>query len=160
MENKDYTIAPIGYVRLSQGPPRLEIDPGFRPALGGLDGFSHLVVLFWCHLADDAGNRATRVVEKPYLKGPERLGLFATRSPVRPNPIGLTPVRILSLDPESGVIAIPFIDAEDKTPILDLKPYTPALDRVREAETPDWCGHWPRWLEDSAEFDWEAEFNY
>ena len=109
---------------------------------------------------DDPENRSRRVLKKPYTKGPETIGVLAPRSPARPNPMALTPVRVLSLDPESGTIAIPFIDAEEGSPIIDLKPYSPSLDRVREAQTPSWCGHWPRWLEDSAEFDWEAEFNY
>ena len=88
------------------------------------------------------------------------MGVFATRSPVRPNPVAITPVQVLRVDPMTGTVDIPFIDAEDKTPIIDLKPYSPSLDRVREANTPPWCAHWPQWAEDSAAFDWEAEFSF
>ena len=84
MKNRSFTIAPIGYVRTSGGPPRLEIDPGLAPALEGLDGFSHLLVLYWCHLVDDPENRSRRVLKKPYTKGPETIGVLAPRSPARP----------------------------------------------------------------------------
>jgi tRNA (Thr-GGU) A37 N-methylase len=47
---------------------------------------------------------------------------------------------------------------EDGTPILDLKPYQPAADRIRDVTVPAWCAHWPQWYEDSAIFDWEGEF--
>lgn len=94
---------------------------------------------------------------KPYRKGPRTLGIFATRSPLRPNPIALTAVAVLGLDPEAGRIDIPYIDAEEGTPVLDIKPYHPSVDRVREVTVPAWCNHWPRWYGDSGAFDWEAE---
>ena len=65
---------------------------------------------------------------------------------------------VLHIDYERGVIHIPYIDAEDGTPILDIKPYHPCSDRVRDVTVPEWCGHWPKWYEDSASFDWAAEF--
>ena len=155
-----YKIEPIGQVRLDNGRTRLEIHENFRPALEGLNGYSHMIVVFWCHLNDTEKDRRQLVCQKPYTKGPERLGVFATRSPVRPNPVAITPVQVLGVDPMTGTVDIPFIDAEDKTPIIDLKPYSPSLDRVREANTPPWCAHWPQWAEDSAAFDWEAEFSF
>ena len=60
----------------------------------------------------------------------------------------------------SGLIQIAYIDANDKTPILDIKPYTPSLDRVENPQVPDWCSHWPHSLEESASFAWESEFNF
>ncbi len=158
MTPSSFRIDPLGQVRLSDGRPRLVIDKEFIAALEGLEGFSHVIVVFWCHLRDTKKDRKGLVCRKPYTKGPDRLGVFATRSPARPNPIALTAVRILGLDLSTGTIHIPFIDAEDGTPIIDLKPYSPSLDRVRKARTPEWCAHWPQWAEDSADFDWEAEF--
>jgi tRNA (Thr-GGU) A37 N-methylase len=62
------------------------------------------------------------------------------------------------VDVEKGLIVVPWIDAEDGTPILDIKPYHPSTDRIREVKMPRWCQHWPQWYEDSGEFDWSAEF--
>jgi hypothetical protein len=66
--------------------------------------------------------------------------------------------QILEIDHDSGAIVVPYIDAEDGTPVIDIKPYHPATDRVRDVSVPDWCSHWPKWHEDSAGFNWAAEF--
>ena len=96
--------------------------------------------------------------DKPYQKAPDTMGIFATRSERRPNPVALTVVPLLNIDHEKGIISIPFIDAEDNSPIIDIKPYHPATDRVKDVSMPAWCDHWPQWYEESAEFDWESEF--
>jgi len=155
-----YELRPIGRVHVAEGGFLLHIDEAYRPALEGLEGFGHVVVVFWCHLADVETHRTLLTCKRPYTNGPDRLGIFATRSPVRPNPIGITPVPILRLDVDGGTIRVPFIDVEDGTPILDLKPYQPSVDRIRDVRTPDWCAHWPQWSEDSASFDWASEFNF
>jgi tRNA (adenine37-N6)-methyltransferase len=155
-----YSIRPIGQIRVANTETQLEIDKAYRPALHGLTGFGHVIVLFWCHLVDTEAQRRQLVLEKPYTHGPDKVGVFATRSPSRPNPIALTPVEVLHLDLDAGIISVPFIDAEDATPIIDLKPYQPGLDRVREVSLPKWCRHWPQWHEASADFDWQAEFNF
>ena len=86
------------------------------------------------------------------------MGVFATRSPLRLNPIALTTVSILKIDHDRGIIHIPYIDAENGTPIIDLKSYHPSIDRIKDVSVPEWCSHWPKWYEDSADFDWESEF--
>ena len=88
------------------------------------------------------------------------MGIFATRSPIRPNPIALTAVEILHIDYEKGVIQIAYIDANDGSPVLDIKPYTPSLDRIEAPEVPVWCAHWPKSLEVSGSFAWEKEFDF
>lgn len=88
------------------------------------------------------------------------MGIFATRSPIRPNPIALTAVEIIHVDYQSGIIQIAYIDANDGTPVLDIKPYTPNLDRVETPVVPEWCSHWPKSLEESGTFAWEQEFNF
>ena len=65
---------------------------------------------------------------------------------------------MLAIDVEGGRITIPFIDAEPGTPVLDIKPYHPAVDRIREVEVPHWCRSWPEWYEDSMTLDWGAVF--
>jgi tRNA (Thr-GGU) A37 N-methylase len=86
------------------------------------------------------------------------MGIFATRSPVRPNPIALTAVQAIEIDYEKGVIHIAWIDANDGSPVLDIKPYTPSLDRIEAPGVPEWCSHWPKSVEESGHFDWENEF--
>ncbi len=92
--------------------------------------------------------------------GPETIGIFATRSPVRPNPIALSAVPVLGIDTAAGIIAVPYVDADDGTPVLDIKPYLPATERIRDVKVPAWSAHWPQWYEDNWGFDWAAEFTF
>ena len=88
------------------------------------------------------------------------LGAFATRTPERPNPIALSCARVTHLDRERGVVGLDYLDAEEGSPVLDLKPYLPSLDRVERPVMPAWCAHWPDSVEKSGDFDWEKEFNF
>lgn len=153
-------IGSIGTVEYGEGCCRVVLEKPFREALRGLEGFSHLQILWWGHLYATEEARSMVKVDKPYTKGPESCGILATRSPVRPNPILLSTVEVIRIDPERGVIELPWIDAEPGTPVVDIKPYHPSSDRIRDARTPGWCSHWPQWYEDSESFDWEAEFNF
>jgi len=158
MSEKVYKLSPVGQVESGPQGFALRIAPKYRAALQGLDEFSHIHVLWWSHYLDSSEHRNIMESEQPYKNGPARLGIFATRSPLRPNPICVSTVSVLRVDVEDGLVIVPWIDAEDGTPILDIKPYHPSGDRVRDVRMPEWCSHWPQWLEDSAEFDWEAEF--
>lgn len=156
-----YTLTPIGTIHNGkEGGTFIKIDDKFLPALTALDGFRHLNIIWWFHDFDDAQFRYILEMDQPYKKAPEKMGVFATRSPIRPNPLALTTVEVLSIDYQKGVISIPYIDANDQSPVLDIKPYTPSLDRVEFPEVPQWCGHWPKSFERSASFDWENEFNF
>ena len=108
----------------------LHVDEPFRPGLAGLAGFSHAIVLTWF-------DRAQRnlIVQKP-RHALEAKGVFALRSPVRPNPIGLHVVSVRSVDLASGVVAIDAIDVLDGTPVIDIKPYFASVDAVPEATRP------------------------
>ncbi|MGB9357386.1 MAG: SAM-dependent methyltransferase [Acidimicrobiia bacterium] len=158
MPSDRFTVESIGHVKIDDEGFALMIDEPYRPALIEVEGFSHVNVLWWCHLLDDPMYRGMTIAERPYRNAPDQVGIFATRSPVRPNPIALSAVPLMSIDVDSGVIRVPWIDAEDETPILDIKPYHPAVDRIREVSTPAWCADWPQWYEDSATFDWGAVF--
>lgn len=151
-----FQVQAIGYVRADEQGFYLELDKAYQDALQGLDGFGYINVLWWAHLADKAEYRAMLTCDQPYKRAPETMGIFATRSPIRPNPIAATPAYVLSI--EDNIIRIPYIDAEVDTPILDIKPYSPCLDRIKDAPVPDWCAHWPQFYEESGEFDWAAEF--
>ena len=157
MEMHMYTVKPIGTVHAGSQGFTIEIEKDCRPGLTGLGEFSHLVVAWWGNLVDGEEYRSYFVFDKPYTKGPEKLGVFATRSPVRPNPIELSTVTVINVDEKAGIIRVPWIDAEDGSPVLDIKPYHPSTDRVRNVKVPTWCDHWPEWLEDSANFDWSEE---
>jgi len=158
MADATYTLNPIGKVIVDDDGFTLSIDEAYREGLTELDGFGYIDVLFWCHYLDEPEYRAMTIAEKPYKQAPDRIGIFATRSPARPNPIALTPVAVLGIDIDAGIVRIPYIDAESDSPILDLKPYLPALDRIRDVTVPEWCADWPEWYEDSATFDWGAVF--
>ena len=92
-----YEVNTIGIIRCSEEGFFLCLDKRFIPALEGLDGFSHLQVLWWFSDFDSAPYRTVLQTEQPYKNAPERMGIFATRSPIRPNPIGLTAVEILAV---------------------------------------------------------------
>lgn len=156
--NPEFKLSAIGQIRASEDGFCLELDKACIPALTGLDGFSNLDVLWWANLVDTPERRAIMTCPRPYKAGPETLGIFATRSPLRPNPVALSVVSVLHIDYDGGKIYIPYIDAEDGTPILDIKPYHPATDRLKNVTVPAWCRHWPQCIEDSATFDWAAVF--
>lgn len=98
------------------------VDAPYRPGLAGLAGKSHIVLLYWLGLA-----RRDIVVARPRHAGATS-GVFALRSPVRPNPIGLATVRLLALDAEAGLLQIDAIDCLDETRLLDIKPHVGGVD--------------------------------
>lgn len=155
-----FNVNPIGKICNNDSGMRIELSPEYRTALQALDGFSHINVIWWFSGCDNETTRSVLTVEQPYKKAPETMGIFATRSPARPNPIALTAVEVLHIDYENGIIIISYIDANDGTPVLDLKPYTPSIDRVESPEVPGWCANWPKSVEASGDFDWENEFNF
>ena len=157
---KTYEVSIIGTICNNEKGTFIKLAPNLIPALKALDGFSHINVLWWFSDFDSDQFRSVLEAEQPYKNAPEKMGIFATRSPIRPNPIALTTVEIIHINNQNGVIQIAYIDANDNTPVLDLKPYTPSLDRVEVPTVPDWCNHWPKSLEQSASFPWENEFNF
>ena len=153
-----YTLFPIGTVRRSDDGNHIEIDAPFRPALKALNQFSHVMVFWWAHGLDTPEYRAVMTCVPPYAPDHES-GMFATRSPQRPNPIMASTCPILSVDEKNGVVRIGEIDAIDGTPVVDLKAYFPVCDRVREASIPSWLAGWPEWMPDEGIglMDGEAE---
>lgn len=158
MEN--YYVKPIGTIHVQGEDMFIEMEEAYREGLEGLDGFSHIDVFWWFSEFDNEAARKVVAGTQPYKHTPEVMGVFATRSPIRPNPIALTPVSVLEIDYQKGIIKIPYIDANDGTPVLDIKPYTPSLDRVENPKVPSWCDHWPKSVEESGNFNWEDEFNF
>jgi len=152
-------ITPIGEVKVENGQYSIVLKDKYISGLKSIEGFSYLQIVWWGNLYDTPEARENLVLKKPYKKGPEEIGVFATRSPVRPNPILITTVYVSKLEIEKGIIQTPWIDAENGTPILDIKPFH-KNERMKDISVPDWCNHWPEWYEDCGEFDWGQEFNF
>jgi len=132
----EYRIYPVGEVQKKRGATALKIHEPFRDALLGLEGFSHVIVFYWFDRNDTPEKRRIlRVHPRRDARNP-LTGVFATRSPVRPNLIGYSIAKIESI--QDGSITIDEIDAFDGTPIIDLKPYIPADDAIPTATVPDW----------------------
>ena len=153
-------IFPIGKIENNKETVCIKLDAKYAKGLQGLDGCSHVQVIWWADGCDNEVGRNTLLEEKPYKNGPDAIGVFAVRSPERPNPIAVSNVDIAYVDVEQGVIGLYYIDAFDGTKVIDLKPYVPSIDRIENPRVPDWCSHWPKSYEESGEFDWEAEFNF
>lgn len=136
---------------------RIVFEPGFRnpDALRGLDEFSH-IWLIWEFSANRSTSAWQPVVRPPRLGGNSHMGVFATRSPYRPNPLGLSCVKVESIDltsPEGPVITVCGADLMDGTPIYDIKPYVRYADSRPEAV----CGYVDRLEERSLKVVFPSE---
>lgn len=127
---------------MKDAPGRLEFFPQFarEEALRGLEGFSHIWLIFLFHdnmgreKNGDIGNKRSwsPMVRPPRLGGNKKVGVFASRSPFRPNPIGMSVVRLETIDmtAKGPVLNLSGVDMLDNTPILDIKPYLPYSDVI------------------------------
>ena len=133
---ESFRIIPVGVVRKTDTTVSIEIYGDYRDGLLGLDGFSHIAVFYWFDQNDTAEKR--RVLQVHPRKDPRNplTGVFATHSPQRPNLIGLTVCKILSIHNSS--IEIEDIDAFDGTPVIDLKCYIPGSVGEKDVRQPDW----------------------
>ena len=116
---------------------RIIFEPQYRnpEALRGLEGFSHLWILW--DFSETHRSEWSPTVRPPRLGGNKRMGVFATRSPFRPNPIGLSSVRITRIElqtPQGPTIHVAGADLMNGTPILDIKPYLPHIDSHPDAQ--------------------------
>jgi tRNA-Thr(GGU) m(6)t(6)A37 methyltransferase TsaA len=134
-----YQLRPIGVIRTpfrkKEGAPiqghlapettgTVEVFPEFAEGLKDVEGFSHIVLVYWFH-----ESQGYKLLAKPFLDDVER-GIFAIRAPRRPNPVGLTTVRLARR--EGSVLHICGVDMLDGTPLLDIKPYVPEFDRFED----------------------------
>jgi len=140
------SLKPIGIVRNEvRQPPKppydwdkvvseIEINQSLTEALDNLDEFSHIIVFYWMDKVV-----TNQLPTKVHPRGNKKLplvGLFATRSPKRPNPIGKTTVRLMKR--QGNVLTVRGLDAIDGTPVIDIKPYLPRHDSVARAKAPWW----------------------
>ena len=136
----DLTITPIGTVVKDESVARLEIDDRYRTHLTGLEKYSHINVIWWFSECDDDESRKTAMVHPKHDMALPLQGIFATRSPMRPNPLALSCARIKSINMDRCVIVLEEIDAFDGSPVVDIKPYIPRLDTADGVVCPDWGG--------------------
>lgn len=139
MNEQEYRLQPIGVINSPFTDPagmpiqpgggqgargRVVLEPVYTAGLRDLDGFSHLILVYYFHRAGEY-----QPLVKPFLDESER-GLFSTRAPRRPNPIGISVVRLLEI--KGNVLELEGLDILDGTPLLDIKPYVPEFDRLEE----------------------------
>ncbi len=158
--SSEIRLYPVGSIKIEGSHHYISIKSKYRKALKELEGFSHIDIIWWGNQSDSPEHRNTLIVKKPYKKGPDIVGIFATRSEIRPNPILITTAVVLSIDLKKGIIEIPWVDAEKGSPVIDIKPYQPCSDRVKNVHLPVWCSEWPQWYEDSTTFDWASVFSF
>lgn len=139
------SLEPIGIVRspISAGVDEnwgdviaeIQLAEHLAPGLQGLDQFSHVLVVFWMHQSlFDAG---ADLVRRPRGRADmPPVGIFAQRAKHRPNPIGITAAELVGVS--GALLTVRGLDAIDGTPVLDIKPYVPAFDRVADATVPEW----------------------
>jgi len=143
---RDAVFRPIGVVRNAvkdsqmygweSVESRIVVLGELADALDGLEGFSHVIVLFWIDRVPEGERGATRIhpMGDPTLP---LLGVLATRTQLRPNPIGMSIVPLLSR--KGNELRVRGLDAIDGTPVLDIKPYIPHYDSVPQATIPAWA---------------------
>lgn len=120
---------------------KIRIFPEFCAGLRGISDFSHAFILYWTHLRDSEKERRTLLVfPRRHAISVER-GVFACRSPSRPNPISLCAVELLRV--EECALTVKGLDAFKDSPIVDIKPYIPRVDSVPDARVPEWMWRGP-----------------
>ncbi len=143
MTSNDIIFHPIGYVKTSAVGnqvrdenviSQLVLNPLLTEGLDSLTEFSHIFVLFNLNQIQTTQNLPLKIHPRSRADLP-LMGIFATRTPFRPNPIGLTLVELLKI--EGNTLTVRGLDAYDGTPILDIKPYDP-WDKAENARTPAW----------------------
>jgi tRNA-Thr(GGU) m(6)t(6)A37 methyltransferase TsaA len=109
------------------------IDTALADGLDNLNEFSHAIVIYWLH---QSHRPAPLKVHPKYRKEPTPVGVFASRSPDRPNPLAKTVVKLL--ERHDNVLKVQGLDAIDGSPVMDIKPYIPEIDSVKDARVPKW----------------------
>lgn len=105
----------------------IKIKPEYADGLKDLEGFSHIILIYHFHKSKNF-----KLVATPFLDS-EKHGVFSTRAPNRPNPVGLSIVKLLKI--ESNILYIENVDILDKTPVIDIKPYVPEFDKPSSVRT-------------------------
>jgi tRNA-Thr(GGU) m(6)t(6)A37 methyltransferase TsaA len=109
------------------------LDPDLAEGLDDIEDFSHLIIIYFMH---KSRLPFPLKVQPRFRVEPGQVGVFASRSPDRPNPLGKTIVKLL--ERHKNVLKVQGLDAMDGTPVIDIKPYIPGIDAVKNARVPPW----------------------
>jgi len=109
------------------------LDPELTEGLDGIEDFSHLIIIYYMH---KSRKPFPLKVHPRYRTEPTPVGVFASRSPDRPNPLGKTVVKLI--ERKKNTLKVQGLDAMDGTPVIDIKPYIPEIDAVKGAKVPPW----------------------
>ncbi len=132
-----FGIHQIGEVKIEKESCCIEIYQPYISGLRHIEKFSHIFILWWISMRDNPTDRSNLLASPPKLEKPVETGVFSSRSPARPNPIGLTKVKLLEV--KNNRLYIDRIDAIDGTPVLDIKPYLPGDSvKMSDIKLPDW----------------------
>jgi tRNA (adenine37-N6)-methyltransferase len=143
----EFIINSIGKIVKSATGNHLELDVKYRDGLLELENYSHMHVYWWASELDMDDHRSVLRTEIPYSKDKISAGVFACRSPERPNLIMESICKIVGINAQKGRIFIENIDAFKDTPLIDIKPYIHCNDRVKECKVPKWFPkEWGEWL--------------
>ncbi len=140
-ESASFKLSPIGQVEAKAGAAAVRLFDEYADGLLGLEQWSHVQVFYWFDKNDTPEKRKVLRVHPRGDSANPLTGVFACRSPVRPNLIALTVCRILGV--EGGLVRLDAIDAFDGTPVLDLKPFTPSDAPTQGVKVPDWAARGP-----------------
>ena len=113
---------------------KVRIFPEYCIGLKGIEAFSHVIILYWMHQRDNEESRQTLLVYPRKHAAKIQTGVFACRSPSRPNPIGLSIVELIKTD--KCVLTLKGLDAFEGSPIIDIKPYNPRTDSIPRTRAP------------------------
>ena len=131
------SLEPVGRVEHRNGKIIIAVLPTIAAALEGIEGFSHIWVIYWFHGNDNQEKRHILKVHPRRNPANPLTGVFATRSPARPNLLGLQACRLICR--EGNLLEVDGLDAWDGSPVLDIKPYLPQLDSKPQAFMPKWA---------------------
>ena len=132
-----YAVGAIGIIEKKAEGALIRVYPEYEEALSGLGDFSHITVLYWFHKNDTPAKRKTLKVHPRGDRSNPLTGVFATRSPVRPNLIGMTICELLAV--KGGALEVDRMDAFDGTPVIDIKPCISGQDLVPRLRVPKWA---------------------
>lgn len=117
---------------------RVNLKSEYRGSLAGLENFSHAIIVTYLHQAKYVPSKHLKRRPKGLESMPE-VGIFSQRVKDRPNPIGITAVKIIGVGDD--YLEVRGLDAIDATPVIDIKPYYPHFDRIEAPSTPEWVDH-------------------
>ncbi len=146
----EHNITMCGKIRVLEGQTYIECS---KEKVKQFQDREVIRVFWWFHRFDKKNYRKVAECDPPYENAP-RVGTFASRSPVRPNPIAMTTARIIRVDELNGRIYVNALDCFDMTPCINVLPYVNAYDFVERVEVAEWVKHWPdSWVEEKPVFE-------